>query len=201
MSTPMRLPRRSSRHSPASADARSDRPHPHLPELLARGRDNRTMAMAQARHRRVLDQKRPGCWGAPCRIRARFSANDGHSQQPPVDPKAGQPGQVRGSGWLSKYRQVQLGRLAELRLEHILGPLAGVTVGVRVSGGDRRRPLPGGSCGVWAGQWSHLLHALIGKARLIIPTEQSGPHPRSRLGRLAIASPNALSTTWPGRAE
>ena len=33
-----------------------DRPHPHLPELLARGRDNRAMAMAEARDYRPLDQ-------------------------------------------------------------------------------------------------------------------------------------------------
>jgi len=41
-----------------------DRPHPHLPELLAGGRDNRAMAMAEARDYRPLrssaDDRRKG---------------------------------------------------------------------------------------------------------------------------------------------
>jgi uncharacterized membrane protein len=100
----------------------------------------------------------------PCRIRARCSANDSHSGPPAADPHAGQPGQVPGSGWLSKNRQLQPWRRAELRLEHILGPLEDLTPapGVGVLGGDRRRPPPGGSCGVWAGQCPHLLSSWQG---------------------------------------
>ena len=49
--------------SPGLTDQRGsagrDRPHPHLPELLARGRDNRAMAMAKARHYPVLARSSP----------------------------------------------------------------------------------------------------------------------------------------------